>query len=64
MLHFKIGITVSQRIYLFGFFFNVSCLLGSKLNVSPFDPFVKLHQDNGKFYDYMTAYRRLIGTLL
>lgn len=43
---------------------NDSSLLGSKPDVGPLDPFVKLYQDNGKPFDDITSYIRLMGRLL
>ncbi|GAU41219.1 hypothetical protein TSUD_128950 [Trifolium subterraneum] len=39
-------------------------LLGSKPAITPLDPSVKLHQDNGETYADISSYRRLIGKLL
>jgi len=59
----EIGITISQRKYCLDLL-NDSGLLGSKPAGSPIDPSVKLHQDDGKPYDDIVAYRRLISRLL
>jgi hypothetical protein len=39
-------------------------MLGSKPAPTPIDPSVKLHADNGKAFEDIGAYRRLIGRLL
>ncbi|GAU31202.1 hypothetical protein TSUD_210590 [Trifolium subterraneum] len=57
------GITVSQRKYCLDLLKD-SGLLGSKPVVTPLDPAIKLHNDAGKLYEDISAYRRLIGRLL
>jgi hypothetical protein len=39
-------------------------LLGSKPTITPLDPSAKLHQDEGKLYEDVSSYRRVIGKLL
>ncbi|MCH84640.1 retrovirus-related Pol polyprotein from transposon TNT 1-94, partial [Trifolium medium] len=57
------GITVSQRKYCLDLLKD-SGLLASKPATTPLDPAVKLHNDDGKLYEDISAYRRLIGRLL
>jgi hypothetical protein len=57
------GINVSQRKYCFDLLKD-SGLLGAKPATTPLDPAVKLHHDDGKPYQNISQYRRLIGKLL
>ncbi|KAK2416966.1 putative mitochondrial protein [Trifolium repens] len=59
----KAGISITQRKYCLDLLKD-SGLLGSKPAITPLDPSVKLHQDNGALYDDISSYRRLIGKLL
>jgi hypothetical protein len=57
------GISVSQRKYCLDLLKDTG-LLGSKPATTPLDPSVKLHNDDGKLYEDVSQYRRLIGKLL
>ncbi|GAU22715.1 hypothetical protein TSUD_138390 [Trifolium subterraneum] len=57
------GINVSQRKYCLDLLKD-SGLLGAKPATTPLDPAVKLHHDDGKPYQNISQYRRLIGKLL
>jgi hypothetical protein len=57
------GITVSQRKYCLDLLKDLG-FLGSKPASTPLNPAVKLHNDNGKPYEEISSYRRLIGRLL
>jgi hypothetical protein len=59
----KEGITISQRKYCLDLLKD-SGFLGSKPAATPLDPAVKLHNDSGKPYEYISSYMRLIGRLL
>lgn len=61
--HSKTGISLSQRKYCLDLL-QESGMLGSKPAPTPLDPSVKLHADNGKAFDDIGTYRRLIGRLL
>jgi hypothetical protein len=57
------GISISQRKYCLDLLQD-SGLLGAKPASTPLDPSIKLHNDDGKLYDDISGYRRLIGKLL
>ncbi|KAK2450734.1 putative mitochondrial protein [Trifolium repens] len=57
------GISVSQRKYCLDLLKDTG-LLGSKPATTPLDPSVKLHNDDGKLFEDVSQYRRLIGKLL
>jgi hypothetical protein len=57
------GIHISQRKYCLDLLKD-SGLLGSKPAAMPLDPAVKLHNDEGKLFDDISQYRRIIGKLL
>jgi hypothetical protein len=57
------GIHVSQRKYCLDLLKD-SGLLGSKPVTTPLDPAVKLHNNEGKLFEDISQYRRLIGKLL
>ncbi|GAU34412.1 hypothetical protein TSUD_217520 [Trifolium subterraneum] len=57
------GINVSRRKYCLDLLKD-SGLLGAKPATTPLDPAVKLHHDDGKPYQNISQYRRLIGKLL
>jgi hypothetical protein len=57
------GISISQRKYCLDLLKD-SGLLGAKPASTPLDPSIKLHNDDGKLYDDVSGYRRLIGKLL
>jgi hypothetical protein len=61
--HSKAGISVSQRKYCLDLL-HESGLLGSKPAATPLDPSIKLHNDDGKVFEDISQYRRLIGKLL
>jgi hypothetical protein len=57
------GIHISQRKYCLDLLKDFG-LLGAKPAAMPLDPAVKLHNDEGKLFDDISQYRRLIGKLL
>ncbi|MCH80563.1 retrovirus-related Pol polyprotein from transposon TNT 1-94 [Trifolium medium] len=57
------GINISQRKYCLDLLKD-SGFLGSKPATTPLDPAIKLHHDEGKLYEDISQYRRLIGKLL
>jgi hypothetical protein len=57
------GISISQRKYCLDLLKD-SGLLGTKPATTPLDPSIKLHNDDGKAYEDISSYRRLIGKLL
>jgi hypothetical protein len=57
------GISISQRKYCLDLLKD-SGLLGAKPATTPLDPSIKLHNDDGKTYDDVSGYIRLIGKLL
>jgi hypothetical protein len=57
------GISISQRKYCLDLLKDYG-LLGAKPASTPLDPSIKLHNDDGKLYDDVSGYRRLIGKLL
>jgi hypothetical protein len=57
------GIHISQRKYCLDLLKD-SGLLGAKPAAMPLDPAIKLHNDEGKLFDDVSQYRRLIGKLL
>jgi hypothetical protein len=59
----KAGISISQRKYCLDLL-NDFGLLGSKPAPTPLDLSVKLHNDDGKIFDDISLYRRLVGKLL
>jgi hypothetical protein len=59
----KTGISITQRKYCLNLLKDFG-LLGSKPAITPLDPSIKLHQNNGELYDDISSYRRLIGKLL
>jgi hypothetical protein len=59
----KTGINITQRKYCLDLLKDFG-LLGSKPAITPLDPSIKLHQNNGELYDDISSYRRLIGKLL
>jgi hypothetical protein len=56
------GISISQRKYCLDLLKD-SGLMGTK-PATPLDPSIKLHNDDGKAYEDISSYRRLIGKLL
>jgi hypothetical protein len=56
------GIHISRRKYCLDLLKD-SSLLGSKPATTPLDPAVKLHNDEGKLFDDISQYKRLIGKL-
>ncbi|GAU46985.1 hypothetical protein TSUD_403190 [Trifolium subterraneum] len=63
LLGSKPASSVSQRKYCLDLL-NHSGLLGSKPASTPLDPSIKLHNDNGKPFEDISLYRRLVGKLL
>ena len=59
----KSGISICQRKYCLDLL-HESGLLGAKLAKTPLDHSTRLHQDEGKPYEDVASYRRLIGKLL
>ena len=56
----KSGISICQRKYCLDLL-HESGLLGAKLAKTPLDHSTRLHQDEGKPYEDVASYRRLIG---